>query len=109
VKPATASTVKTSATATVKTSATTAVKTSATTAMASTVLSQRQLRQPRKRQYRHNNKSNSNQNSILHITSLGSRTPQSLDVRTSHKDSKPRFYIHSALYGRNASPRGLAC
>src|SRR5206468_1072064 len=50
-------------------------------------LSQHHLRQPPKRHHRHNNQSNSNQASILHITTLGSRTPHSLDVRQPPKDS----------------------
>jgi hypothetical protein len=67
----------------------------ATTVASSTMLSKRHLRHPRKRKHRHNAKYNSNENTLFHITTLGSRTPQSLDVRTSHKDSKPGFYTRS--------------
>jgi len=40
----------------------------------SSMLSQRHLRQPRKRKHPHNAKYNSNENSLFHITTLGSRT-----------------------------------
>jgi hypothetical protein len=76
---------------------TTAVETSSTPAVPSSMLSQRHLRQPPKRKHRHNNKSNSYQNSLFHITTLGSRTPQSLDVRQPPKDSNQNFTPAQAL------------
>jgi hypothetical protein len=61
-------------TATSMKSAATAVESSSTTAMASPMLSQRHLRQPGKRKHRRNPKYDSNQNSLFHITTLGSRS-----------------------------------
>jgi hypothetical protein len=59
------------------------------------MLSQRHLRQPPQRNQRNAKKYNSNQYSLFHITTLGSRTPHTLDVRTSNKDSKPEFYTRA--------------
>jgi hypothetical protein len=63
------------AAAPMKSAATAAVEASASTAVpASSMLSQRHLRHPRQRQNRHANQSSSNQNSLFHITTLGSHT-----------------------------------
>jgi hypothetical protein len=48
--------------------------TAATAVASSTMLSKRHLRQPPKRKHRHNAKYNSNENTLFHITTLGSRT-----------------------------------
>jgi hypothetical protein len=72
------------------------------------MLSQRCLRQPRKRKNRHNAKYNSKQNSLFHITTLGSRAPQSFDVSRSILDSKPSFFQKAATTTPERPPRHWA-
>jgi hypothetical protein len=68
-------TVKPTAPASMKSATTAAaVKAPATSTVPSAMLCKRHLWQPRKRKHRHNTKYNSNQNSLFHITTLGSRS-----------------------------------
>jgi hypothetical protein len=67
-----------------------AVESSSTPAtMASTALRERRLRQPTKRNHRHQENTYSKQNGFLHIATLGSKSLQSLDDNSLLKTAKP--------------------
>jgi hypothetical protein len=73
-----------------KSAATAAVESSSTPAtMASTTLRERRLRQPTERNHRYQDNTYSIQNGFLHITTLGSKSLQSLDDNSPLKTAKP--------------------
>jgi hypothetical protein len=76
-----------------KSSATAAVESSSTTV--TSMLGKHRLRQPAERNHRDEDKNYSKWDHFLHITTLGSTSPQSLDDICSSKGSKAAFYTRA--------------
>jgi hypothetical protein len=69
--------------------ATAAVESSSATVPPTSTLGKRRLRQPTERNHRHQDNTYSKQNGFLHITTLGSKSLQSLDDNSLLKTAKP--------------------